>query len=306
MKKTHFALLAMTMVSGAAFAQSSVTVYGIMDLGVVKRSDTGWQETFNKQDRLGFKGTEDLGGGLAANFQLESRFGMDTGALASTLLWHGEAWVGLSGGFGEVRLGRQYSPTFRQGGMRVDPFAAEGVPATVNSYLIGAPRNNNAINYISPNFNGLVLWTQYSLTETAGGGIGDKNGYAASLVYDQGPVSANISYDKAAGSDAYYGHVGAGYAFGPAKVTVGYVQGDTKVAGTGTTKGFQAGLNYTVPTGAIKATASTLKNDRGSVQRQIGGGYEHFLSKRTNLYAYVNRESVASVNAMQFGITHRF
>lgn len=307
MKKSALPLAAigMSMICGLAQAQSSVTIYGIVDVGLVKNSGSSLQETFNKQNRLGFMGTEDLGDGLKAKFQMESRFSSDTGALASALLWHGESWVGLAGGFGEVRFGRQYTPAFRQGGMRVDPFAAEGIATTANSYLMGAPRDNNAINFITPSIKGFVLTAQYALSE-AGTGVGNKNGYGASLTYDQGPISANLSYDKTVGTDAYFGHVGAGYVFGPAKVTLGYVRGDTKVAGTGISKGVQMGLNYAVGVGNIKATLSTLKNDKGDVRRQFGGGYEHYLSKRTNLYAYVNREQKLDVTGIQLGITHRF
>ena len=306
MKKAILPLMVMSMACGMAHAQSSVTVYGIMDLGLVKSSGAALQETYNKQDRLGFLGTEDLGDGLKAKFQLESRFSADTGALASALLFHGESWVGLaSNSLGEVRFGRQYTPIFRQGGLRVDPFAAEGVATTANSYLVGAPRDNNAINYITPSMAGFVVTSQYALSEVTTG-VGKQNGYGASLTYDMGPLSANLSYDKAVGTDAFYGQVGAGYIFGPAKVTLGYVRGETKVAGTGTTKGVQAGLNYTVGLGNIKATFSTLENATGDLRKQFGGGYEYYLSKRTNLYAYVNREQKLSVTSTQLGVTHRF
>jgi GBP family porin len=305
MKKAFLPLMAMSLVCGAAHGQSTVTVYGMMDLGFVKSTGSTLQETYNKQDRLGFMGTEDLGNGLKAKFQLESRFSADTGALASALLWHGESWVGLAGPIGEVRFGRQYTPVFRQGGMRVDPFNAEGIATTANSYIVGAPRDNNAINYITPLIGGFVLTAQYALSEITTG-LARQNGYGGSLTYDMGPLSANLSYDKSVGSDAYYGHIGAGYVFGPAKVTVGYVRGETKVAGTGTTKGVQVGLNYIVASGNIKATYSTLENANGELRKQFGGGYEYYFTKRTNLYAYVNRERHISVTSTQLGILHRF
>lgn len=307
MNKSFLPLAALTLTCGIAHAQTTVSIGGIIDLGFVKSTGQALQETANKQNRLYFAGTEDLGGGITANFKLDERFLLDTGAFATTLLWQGESWVGLaSKTMGEVRFGRQYSPSYTRGSQRVDPFAGEGIPTTINSYLLGATRYNNATTYISPTIAGFALWTQYALSEV-GIGVGKQNGHSTSLIYDQGPVSANISYDKSVGSDAYFGNVGAGYVFGPAKITIGYSRGDTKVPGTGITKGAQLGLDYVLSSGNhIKATASTLDNATGALSRQVGGGYEYYFSKLTNLYALVNRDQHLSLTSGQVGITKRF
>jgi GBP family porin len=112
MKKTLLALAAIA-ASSAAFAQSSVTLYGVVDASLesVKGDDTVTRVSSDNlaSSRLGFKGTEDLGNGLKANFVLESNMKMDTGANGggSTRFFDRAAWVGVAGGFGELRLGRQ-------------------------------------------------------------------------------------------------------------------------------------------------------------------------------------------------------
>src|SRR5690606_10200795 len=115
MKKSLLALAVLGTFSGAALAQSSVTIYGVADAGIAY-TDNGnpageqWSVESGQQSgsRLGFKGTEDLGGGLSAIFTLESGFNLDNGTSAQGgRLFGRQAWVGLNGGFGTVKLGRQ-------------------------------------------------------------------------------------------------------------------------------------------------------------------------------------------------------
>ncbi|MEZ5638126.1 MAG: porin [Burkholderiaceae bacterium] len=112
--------IAVLTVAGAASAQSSVTLYGRIDaslasqkteVGGVTTVDPGAQirSGAHTGSRWGFKGSEDLGSGLKANFQLEQGFNIDTGTASSARQFHRQAWVGLSGGFGSLQLGRQYS-----------------------------------------------------------------------------------------------------------------------------------------------------------------------------------------------------
>ncbi len=116
MKKT-FATLAL-LSAGTAFAQSNVTVYGLVDASIANeknggtlaatRLDSGSQSG----SRLGFKGTEDLGNGLKANFVLEAGFNLDDGTSAQGALFGRQAYVGLSGDFGAFNLGRQKAPMY--------------------------------------------------------------------------------------------------------------------------------------------------------------------------------------------------
>jgi len=105
MKKSLIALAVMA-AAGAASAQSSVQLYGIVDIwfgsvkdGVGAQSETKLDAGGVNGNRFGLKGSEDLGGGLKANFQLEQGFNMDDGSAVASTAFNRQAWVGLSGGF---------------------------------------------------------------------------------------------------------------------------------------------------------------------------------------------------------------
>ncbi|WP_194722578.1 porin, partial [Noviherbaspirillum malthae] len=127
MKKSLIALAVLGTVAGASFAQTNVTVYGVADAGLA-RIDNGRVNTTALQSgqqsgsRIGFRGTEDLGGGLSAIFTLENGFNIDDGTLGQGgRLFGRQAFVGLQGGFGAVKLGRQYNP-IRTAVENIDPF----------------------------------------------------------------------------------------------------------------------------------------------------------------------------------------
>ncbi|MGV0962218.1 MAG: porin, partial [Limnohabitans sp.] len=131
---TLFAL-AVLAASGASFAQSSVTLFGVVDAGYrsVTSGDnkfSGMQNGSNSSNRLGFKGTEDLGNGLTANFALEGDLAPNDGT-ASGFAFKRQSVVGLAGAFGEVRLGRDYTPAFKVFGI-ADPFGTVGVGSAGN------------------------------------------------------------------------------------------------------------------------------------------------------------------------------
>ena len=121
MKKTLLAMAALAAACGVQ-AQSNVTIYGVLDSGVEHLTNVGATRSgltrmpglgVSVPSRLGFRGTEDLGGGLKAVFTLESGFGTDTGTLNQGGRFFGrQAFVGLSGSWGAVTLGRQYSMLF--------------------------------------------------------------------------------------------------------------------------------------------------------------------------------------------------
>lgn len=224
MKKTVLALAAIA-ASSAAFAQSSVTLYGVVDMSVesVKGNTAGKSATFNRvssgnlaTSRIGFRGVEDLGGGLKANFQLESGLSVDTGANSggSSRFFDRAAWVGLSSKeAGEIRLGRHDSLIGAQitsviGAQAYDVAVVAGTLGDTGSLL---RRLDNSITYIAPTLvPGLTLSAQYSTAadSTANNGatpavatsaeavrgskLGRAYGFAANFV--QGPVSAGASY----------------------------------------------------------------------------------------------------------------
>ena len=143
MKKSLLALAVLGAFAGTAAAQSSVTIYGVLDMSIAKRNDCSpcavnpgapgseaWTMQQSTTSRLGFRGNEDLGGGLSAQFQIEHRFNPDTGAQNQTPFWNGRSYVQLtSASAGAVYLGREYTPAFWVQ-LKSDPFGNDGVGQT--------------------------------------------------------------------------------------------------------------------------------------------------------------------------------
>src|SRR3954467_2861659 len=130
MKKSLLALAVLGAVAGVAQAQSSVQVYGIIDAGINKKTDTTMNIGKRDNNRIGFKGVEDLGGGLKALFQLEIRFEPDTGATEAAAtnrpLFQGQSRVGLQGDFGMIRIGRGLT-AYQEASIAFEPF--HGIPS---------------------------------------------------------------------------------------------------------------------------------------------------------------------------------
>ncbi len=326
MKKLSLALLILSAFSAAAQAESSVTVHGRIDLGLTKANNLSIQEKANHPSYIGFKGMEDLGGGLSANFWLESGLEADTGAATAANFWGRDAAIGLVGGFGTVKLGL-VKALIKSTEARVDPFSAEGaIGGDYTKYVlragnkIGQSRVSNAVTYISTNIEGFVFSGQAILSET-------KNvnaGFSALTIYDNGPFSAQIGYEKpvAASATAVQPNMyslGGGYKLGSdLKFTGVYTRGDTKTttvasATGGILKGFLVGATYSIGGGDAKAVYAKQKNEKYNTLEEIGVGYDYGLSKRTTLYGYAgtgkNRftdVTYKSTSHYQVGITHYF
>ena len=275
MKKSLIALAVMAAVAGSAQAQSSVTVYGIADMAVQagnRGTGSGTKYALDSGEqggsRLGFKGTEDLGGGLKAIFALEAGIYMDSGASQGGLTFGRQSWVGLQGDFGTVKMGRQYTPQFYFFDA-VDPFdlgftsgVAGGSTSTggVFGFLSASSwRVNNSISYQSADM------------------------YVGAVYYKQNDAASN-------GLKSVL--LGATYDFGAAKAAFGYSK-DTTDNNTLDQKGYMLGV--TVPVTAadnILATAARLQNNLASTANnstQLAVGFTHSLSKRTNFYGSYSR-----------------
>ena len=302
MKKTLLALAAVA-ASSAAFAQSSVTLYGVVDASLesVKGDDTVTRVSSDNlaSSRFGLKGTEDLGNGLKANFVLESNMKMDTGANGggSTRFFDRAAWVGVAGGFGELRLGRQDTSIGLLAG-NSSILGAQGYDDLKIAKTFsgdGYRRTDNAITYILPKFvDGLSAQVQYS-TQASGAEDADKIGshYGLNVQYAVGGFSAGLGYLQAKKTDsvddtgvlAYLG-----YDFGAVKVS-GYLEQD-KTDGMAEKRQLY-GVRFDVPVGKdIKLQASvaqvkdqemTANNEDDATIIALKGVYA--LSKRTSVYA---------------------
>lgn len=313
-KNTNIAAVILCAFAAQAQAQSNVTVYGVVDLGFAKTTGASTVERENHASRLGFKGTESLGDGLSALFQMESEVLADTGAVKGGL-FDRQANVGLQGGFGTVLLGR--TKNLLDGAIsRVEPFGADGVVGKVNEAMlrsrVGASRVSNALTYNSPKMSGVGFGAQYSLSEVSGAA----NGIDLLVTYDQGPLALHAGYEQAVQTLASSNKptlfvLGGGYSFGDATLTAAYTKGNTKVAATGKFTSYLLGLKYKIGNGDAKAVfgRQTQSNNKVSgleTVKEFGVGYDHHISKRTDLYAYLGRESVTSLTSYQFGISHKF
>jgi len=211
MKKSLLALAVFGAFAGAAQAQSSVTIYGIVDEGLTYTSraqttgtNTGSQFAVNsgviQGSRLGFKGTEDLGGGLSAIFALEAGFSADTGALSTSgtggtsTLFRRKSYVGLGGGFGNVTVGRQtdFADTI-SAFTSVNDFG--GVTGTVGHNLdrLEGTRTNNSVAYTTNNLNGFTGNLIYGFGETAGS-TSDGQAFGLAGQYVNGPLGLGLNY----------------------------------------------------------------------------------------------------------------
>lgn len=311
MKKTLIALAVLGSVAGVAQAQSSVTVYGKLDQGVRKVTSEATQLTNRAASRIGFKGAEDLGGGLSAIFQFENRFKADTGAQDGTQLFKAQSNVGLKGNFGTVRLGRIYN-NVDDIAAGLDPFGQDGI-GSMQVNALAVTRQDNSIRYDSTNFSGFGVQAIYSFKEAATPVPATANdGYGVSATYANGPVSLAAGWNRKTNSnDSSYAVIGGGYAFGPAKVTALYEDVKNKASGTQVKqKNALIGLAYTVGAGTINASYGQLKT-ADIKDKKLAVGYTHNLSKRTSLYGNVARTDfgttgVETKNGVEVGVTHNF
>jgi predicted porin len=309
MKKSLLALAALTAFAGVASAQSSVTLFGVVDANArnVKNS-TGSLKTLSTDgwgsSRLGFRGVEDLGGGLRAGFWLEGSIAADTGVTGTGQTWQRRSTVSLMGGFGEVRLGRDYTPDFWNHTV-FDPFGTNGVASSLNIFAGAAAhasvgtlvRANNTIGYFLPGgLGGLYGQVQVAAGEGAVGNkhMGFRLGYAA------GPVNVAFAYGKTeitATPDVDYKrmNLGASWDLGFMRLMGYWVNGE-RSTGQEVTQYLVGGV---VPFGASQLKFSYSKSDgkgptaanNAQDATQIGLGYGYSMSKRTTLYAHYSRVS---------------
>jgi len=334
MKKSLIAL-AVLAASGAAMAQSSVTLFGRLDAGFksVSTETTGAapkasvtqtkiDDSTLRTTYWGLKGSEDLGGGLKANFDLQAGFNIDTGA-GNAGLFERQATVGLSGGFGSVNLGRVYTSYYSLYGA-TNNITDGNVATTGGIWASGVARTtvraSNAVRFDSANFGGVSGSFTYGINEAASP-ASDKNGSNISfhVKYAAGPLLAGVAYEEvkaaylspAAAPTATKNTLVAGsYDLGVAKLTGGY---NTASNATRDDKEYQLGVNVPVGSSAIVMVGYTNSNSTGANLAELNSkGYtfagSYNLSKRTSLYAaYVNTEvETGAINAISTAKTSTF
>ena len=309
MKKSLIAL-AVLAASGVAMAQSSVTLYGVADLGLVKSSGVSAQMTGNGvmnngSSRLGVRGVEDLGGGLKASFNFEQGINGESGA-TDAATFQRAANLALSGGFGRFQMGRTLNPSFYGvAAWELTGAANYSVVGTQFAWTGQGPRTNSLFQYTTPNMGGFSGTLGYIMKPDNGGNAK----YDLNAIYGNGPLVVALSYNK---TNTMKGNMalGARYDFGAFKVA-GSIQNNG-----GPSKGFTLGA--TVPVGAFALTLDIAReNGTGMKNTDFLLEAKYALSKRTFAYAAYYKDgdnngalpggyNTGAKNHLGLGLRHNF
>ena len=343
MKKTLIALAAVA-ATGAAFAQSSVTIDGAVDLGLVKpiiantaanaaiTTNPMRLDAANGASQIRFLGTEDLGGGLKAHFTLAQRFSPENGGNDGTAFnrptFQGESTVGLSGGFGAVKLGRALT-AFQGPVNTTDPWGTlqQASTAVLTSGYTTDKENNadsaglgrtDAIHYTSPRFGGFSAGVSYGFKQHANSAAvlpaGTQNltslwaSYGAGPLYIGGGVESNRQDDQITA-------ILATYNLGFMTIGGGFSQVDIKTESATSFDRKAWNIMAVAPVGpvVIKAGYGVSEADAtgDKVVKKLGLGVDYMLSKRTKIYAsYGNDKGLGTKDGLRtgydLGIRHTF
>lgn len=346
MKKTLIAAAALA-AAGAATAQSTVTLYGRLDASVGRTeitatgalagsaADVGMNVSpgVMSGSRWGMRGSEDLGGGMKANFVIEAGLTNDVGGNAQGGLPFGrEIKVGVSGGFGAIDLGRIYTlhVLVANSGWNVGAYGNYNAWSANGAGTFGNPgsvrqdtvRTNNAINYTSPNMGGLTAMLQYAPGENGTALLSAGRTLAAGLNYANGPLGVGLvweSLDPAAGPGpkTTSWNLGGNYNFGVAALGLSYQRASVS-AGGNEDRGW--GLNISAPLGpvtvALEYARETTDTNAGALvsnARAVDLRVRYDLSKRTYVYTRLQdgraRNAAAdriNLDAINVGLVHSF
>lgn len=327
MKKSLIAL-AVLAASGAAMAQSSVTLYGIADVWVGSiKSDNGTTSTTTTSmvsggvstSRWGLKGSEDLGGGLKAEFMFEQGVNVDTGAAAG---FSRHAWVGFAGGFGAIRLGKTSTPYDDYAAGSNAAFDSDLAPVNLGGYATTgySGKTDNTIKYVAPNMGGFSGAFSYAMDE--------KVATAAEitsfgLTYAGGPLAAFVAYQEedmsTTGNDTAFLRAGVNYNFGmgTAKLAYGQVTDIGNVSGADMDE-LQLGLDFPLSSNLILSGSYALGDYNAKAGDFEKNGFAlavaYVMSKRTTLYGgfgtvktdFAGSTPDADVSAVAIGVKHTF
>ncbi len=325
MKKVTLALMAA--LSGTAYAQSSVVIYGIVDAGIVLEKggtpSPGAKLTSGvaSPSRIGFRGTEALGDGMAATFVLETGMKIDTGDVdAAGTIFNRQAFVGLTTQAGTLTLGRQYTPMYTVISSIADPFAA-GMAGSAKNMLPASGvlvRTSNTLMYASPKQNGFSANLAYSLGEQPNGGTQSGRQIGAVIAYGKDDVNVQLAYNNRDSSVAtgtgvvapilgrnlllagnvtfsgnkLFGAISRNSGTGSAPLAnAGTPFGGVKPTSSTDSTDMLVGITVPVPGGTVIASY-IRNNDKTKFDQdasQIAIGYVHRLSTRSNLYTSFGR-----------------
>jgi predicted porin len=301
MKKTLIALAAVA-ATGAAFAQSTVTLSGTVDVGL---QDVGGGAPLSMvSSRSGtsnwtVSGTEDLGGGLKAIFKVSTSFNADDGTISSANgLGNNDMFVGLQGGFGSLKMGRSFDIAFANALTANSTKGVTGFTTRAGTLDSNGVYMSNQVLYTTPNWGGFTGMAQYAPSEVTGvsanAGLG--------LAYAAGPLALTYAYSKIHNNDGAAANAqrfdnalnqfAASYNFGVANLLFTY----TDRANVADDSNNSFALGVTAPVGPGMLWASYDRSEVGAgTTRVFHGGYKYFLSKRTTAYLNLGNKKNAAV-----------
>jgi predicted porin len=333
----------------AAVAHADVKLYGSLDVGFGSYKGAGQKSTTQVTSGnmmtsfIGFSGSEDLGGGLKAEFALESFIGVDTGGTVTNNannFWGRGSNIALSGGFGKVAIG-QYDNALFTYGYTYNPFGSSMYFSPTMRHYYGYGVNNNvratggtyvpsssaalhadtgfvnSLTYETPTIGGFSGSLQWSPKESSTSG--SKDSFTLGGSYTAGPLSLGAAYASigAAGPNGTYGPqqkvwtLGSSYDFGVVKAFGQYTSINNKATAASDDKIWQLGAS--VPVTAAGSVLVSYGQDKlsnsGGTDKIFSLGYDHFLSKRTDVYAGLSNEKATKLKSgttFAVGIKHAF
>lgn len=294
-----------SMAAGSAWAQSNVTIHGRLNTSVESQKNVDAQGTRHvlqdNASRIGFRGVEDLGGGLLAEFFLEHRFQADAGGTGSAF-WAGDTYVGLSGGFGSIKLGRLTSAAYYATADYIS-FHNHDNGSSADVLYTYLSNGANTISYTTPRFAGLTL--EFSQSAAEGGPLSDKVAQVA-LNYNVGALQFGMGYERASGSGDEQLALRANYEVGNLLFGGYYQRSDLQ--GLGRRNAYRLAAQYSAGASEWHLNLGLADNWQrlgGSKARQYTAGYNLNLSKRTKVYGfYTVVDNGPSYS--YFGATDRF
>lgn len=317
-------LAALTLAPLWAHAQSSVSISGTIDIGVYRGFDKKTQVGPISRSNLTFSGSEDLGGGLSAIFNLTTRFDPDSGRLedGTKPMWYGESTVGLKGAFGKLRIGRAME-AITANDWAFDPwynFDRIASPAwqlwhwnytadrTGNA---GGPeyfRLSNGIFYDSPTVGGFSVSLSGSPEKSAAGGSNTSSSMQGALKYSQGPVAATLSKGRngSGDEDLFFGAKGS---LGNLTLMGAYDRSEYNALPRSIAHARTIGATYQLGKVLLQAGYGKLSVNDGTRKSFLGLGSQYALSKRTYVYVDFGQsrpKGAASTSAYGVGLNHSF
>ena len=314
MKKSLIAVAVAAALPAAAIAQTNVQLYGIGDVNMTFQNDdasaTGdsrfvMNDGLQSSSRVGIQGSEDLGGGLSAEFRFEMGLDVDDGDDESKFFGR-QARVGLKGGFGRIRFGRQYDTIFYTA--LDQDLTGNGFYANQYGFAGSSGRLDNMVEYHNK-FGGFELFGMLAPSESADPNEDDFF-YGIGGKFSLSGFGVGLGYQSEGEAGGAIFQIGANGTFGPFSVGLNYGQND---GGASNNERTDIGLTAAMKLGAsgnLIFTSEFIERDNQGDETGLGLAYTHGLSKRTNLYAAFGTVDIDGVDGtpsqLSLGVRHRF